>query len=126
MRSKITRNLRSLAVIFICSVGWGQQSEYTAITEGVKIDVKEITDTQKKAIVDAQERMEKARQDYNNVVAGIKLAYGVGSYTGRTGLALCNPTIKSAEILGNMWIVVRSEVVNNCVLTRDTKVDPIK
>ena len=128
-------------VVLICSVGWGQTiissgtagtatttvtPDYTTIITFKKVDVKKLTDTQKKAISDAEKKLEVAKMEYYKIVDGVKAAHGVIRYTGRTTTTGCNPLVMSAEILNNEWIVIRTEAIDNCTFTIEAPVEPIK
>ncbi len=129
--------MRKLIILVMISSGYGQtggsrtvtptsDASYIGIIEFKKVDVKKLTDTQKKAIREAEKGVEEAKEKYNKVVRGINAAHGVVRYTGRNTTTGCNPLVMSAEILNNEWIVIKTEALNNCVFTVDENVEPIK
>ncbi len=116
--------MRKLVILLVVSSGWGQ--EYTAVKTSSKVEIETLSSTQRGAIAVAQAKLETARAEFNRVVEGIKLAHGVDSYTVRNTPSGCNVTTKSGEILDNAWLVIRTEEVNNCTLTANKRVEPIK
>jgi hypothetical protein len=91
---------------------------------GEDVEVKPLTETQKKALAEVTAKLKAAQSAYDIAVVGVKAAHSVGDGSGPMFIQGCSYTVRTGEIVGG-YIIIRINQMNRCTFT-SRELEPIR